>query len=248
MNRIVLLVSFAGAVLFSGCSSKLLPKATAYKGFYEEKPVSVLIMPPINKTANVDAKEFFHTTLNVPLANAGYYVIPPFLSMEILKQESAYDAELFLEAPLSKFGDVFGADLALFTIIHRWEKASLLGTITVEIEYLFKSVKTNEVVYQRRGQINVNNANTNYGQSSPLGLLIGLVATAVQTAATDHAVVGLACNNATLQDLPAGKYSPLNGNDAKQAAGEKVFKMSINGNAVATQNMAVWYSKYTKSK
>jgi len=46
-------------------------------------------MPPINKSTNVEAKEYFHSTMNIPIANAGYYVIPPFLSMEILKKESA---------------------------------------------------------------------------------------------------------------------------------------------------------------
>ena len=62
-------------------------KSTAYSGIYQEKPLSVLIMPPINRSTDVQAKEFFHTTLNVPIINAGYYVVPPFLSMEILKKE-----------------------------------------------------------------------------------------------------------------------------------------------------------------
>ena len=41
--------------------------------------------------------------------------------MAILKQESAYDSELFVNAPLSKFKEVFGADVALFTTIHKWD-------------------------------------------------------------------------------------------------------------------------------
>ncbi|MDR0614167.1 MAG: DUF799 domain-containing protein [Dysgonamonadaceae bacterium] len=247
MKKTVLLLSLAGIVLLSGCSPKLFPKGEAYKGFYDEKPVAVLIMPPINKTTSVDAKEYFHTTLNVPVSNAGYYVIPPFLSMEILKRESAYDAELFLDAPLTKFGDVFGADLALFTIIHQWKKASVVGTITVEVEYLFKSVKTGETVYQRRGGITVN-ANTSYGQSG-LGALVGMAVAAIQTAVTDHAIVGAVCNNVTLQDLPAGKYSPLYEKDSNQRAGQKDFKTSINGSAKSIRKQtANWYSKYTKER
>ena len=248
MKKIVLL-SLIGAIALSGCSlssPKLLPKAEAYKSFYEEKPVAVLIMPPINRTTNVDAKEYFHTTLSMPINNAGYYVIPPFLSMEILKRESAYNAEMFLEAPLTKFGDVFGADLALFTIIHTWEKASVAGTITVEVEYIFKSVKTNEIAYQRKGKITVN-ANSNYGQGLA-GALIGMAVAAIQTAATDHAIVGSVCNNVTLQDLPAGPYSPLQYNDENQLAGEKKFSTSITGDAKSIQkSTAKWYSRYTKN-
>jgi hypothetical protein len=247
MKKIILTISVAGILLFSACSPKLLPKAEVYKKIYDEKPTSILIMPPINRTTNVEAKEFFHTTLSMPLLNAGYYVIPPFLSMEILKRESAYDSELFLDVSLSEFGKVFGADLALFTIIHKWEKASVLGTITVEVEYILKSVKTNDIVYQRKGGITVN-ANTSYGQSG-FGALVGMAVAAIQTATTDHAIVGAACNNVTLQDLPAGPYSPLYGHDGNQFAGEKDFKVGVNGNAKAIQKgTAGWYSKFTKTK
>jgi len=245
MKKIIFLLSLVIAISFYSCSPKLLPKSEAYKSFYEEKPMAILLMPPINRTTNVDAKEYFQTTLSMPINNAGYYVIPPFLSMEILKRESAYDAEMFLEAPLSKFGEVFGADLALFTIINKWEKASVVGMITVEVEYIFKSLKTNEIVYQRKGNITVN-ANANYGQSG-LGALVGMAVAAIQTATTDHAIVGSVCNNVTLQDLPAGPYSPLHNIDGTQQAGKKDFKISVNGNAKSLQKeTAKWYSRFTK--
>jgi hypothetical protein len=246
MKKTILLI-LTGVALLSSCnSSKQLSKGEAYKGFYNEKPVAILIMPPINETTSVEAKEYFHATLNIPLSNAGYYVISPFLSMEILKRESAYDAELFLNAPLTKFGEIFGADLALFTIIHKWEKASIAGTITVEVEYLFKSVQTSEIIYQRKGRIKVN-ANTNYGQAG-WGALIAVAAAAIQTATTDHAIVGAVCNNVTFQDLPAGKYSPLYEQDAKQLAGQKDFNATVSGNAKAIRKRTTeWYSKYAKT-
>lgn len=245
MKKILLFSVFVGSLLFTGCSPKLLPKAEAYKGFYEEQPVAILIMPPINKTTNVEAKEFFHATLSIPLSNAGYYVIPPFLSMEIMKRESAYDAELFLNAHLAKFGEVFGADLALFTVINKWEKASAIGIITVEVEYFIKSIRTNSTVYQRASRITVN-ANTNYGQSG-WGALVAMAAAAIQTATTNHAIVGAACNNITLQDLPAGPYSPLNGKDRSQLAGEKNLRRSVNGSAKQiAKETAKWYSRYAR--
>src|SRR5690554_1972780 len=118
MLKNTILLTLTALVLTTGCTvTEPVSKLQAYNGLYTEKPVSLLIMPPINRSTNVEAKEYSHTTLNVPIANAGYYVIPPFLSMDILKRESAYDAELFLDAPLAKFGEVFGADMALFTYI-----------------------------------------------------------------------------------------------------------------------------------
>jgi len=253
----ILFLSFIGIALLSGCIStkNLLPKSEAYKDFYEEKPVTVLIMPPINQTANVDAKELFHTTLCTPISNAGYYVIPPFLSMEILKRESAYDSELFLDAPLTKFGELFGADLVLFTIIHKWDKTKLLGKISVEIEYIFKSVKTDEIVYQRKGDITVDPLSLNNAGNylfKPISIIVDAATTAYQAnrnARTDNAYVGSACNNIMLGDLPAGPYSPLNGNDGSFKTDTTDFKTELSGNAKNIQKQTkTWYSIYTKNK
>ena len=95
-KQLYLLVVISILITSCGPTSKLT-KTQAYPEIYKQKPLAVLIMPPINRSTAVEAKEYFHTTLNVPLANAGYYVIPPFLSMEILKRESAYDSELFID-------------------------------------------------------------------------------------------------------------------------------------------------------
>ncbi|MDR3366283.1 MAG: DUF799 domain-containing protein [Prevotellaceae bacterium] len=230
MKKIVILSAVAATALLSSCSiTAPLKKSVAYKGMYDEKPVAILLMPPINRSTEVEAKEYFHSTLNVPIADAGYYVIPPFLSMEILKKESAYDAELFLNSPLNKFGEVFGADLALFTVINRWDKSKLAATIYVEIEYIFKSIKTNEIVYTRKGSVTYD-ASINTGMGGGLGLLANIAASAINTAVTKYVDVARACNAYTFKDLPAGKYSPTYEQDGNEVAGEKEFKVNLNSN------------------
>lgn len=56
-----------------------------------------------------------------PLCEKGYYVFSPLLTMELFQSESAYDAEQFIEADLSQFRNVLGADAAMFTIIKSWK-------------------------------------------------------------------------------------------------------------------------------
>ena len=79
--------------LLSSCSTVSVTKSQRYPQVYAERPVSILVMPPINRSTKVDAKALFYSSLIVPLSQRGYYVFPPLLTMEILKEESAYDAE-----------------------------------------------------------------------------------------------------------------------------------------------------------
>ncbi len=228
MKELIYLIGII--VTLSSCTTTSeITKSTAYKGIYDEKPLTVLLMPPINRSTNVEAKEYFHSTLNIPIANAGYYVIPPFLSMEILKRESAYDSDLFLNSPLDKFGEVFGADITVFTIIHKWDKSGLAAKVHVEVEYIIKSTKTNRIIYTRKGEVTYD-ASVSSGINGGLGVLADMAASAINTAATKYVDVARACNAYTFKDLPAGKYSPLYRNDGAATAGKKEFKVNLNKN------------------
>ena len=213
------------ALLFVGCeATSTLTKSVAYSGIYEEQPTVILIMPPINRSTDVEAKEFFHSTLTVPLANRGYYVVPPFLSMEVLKRESAYDSELFLNQSLSVVGGVFGADAALFTIIHRWDKS--INVVNVDVEYVLKSTKTNNVLYTRRGEI-IYDTSVNSNISGLAGIVADLALSAANTALTPYIEVARKCNAYTLQDFPIGKYGPMPFQDGAQLAGKPVFRVAL---------------------
>lgn len=59
------------------------------------------------------------------------------------------------------------------------------------------------------------------------GAVAGLIATAINTAATDKVIAGRKCNAFVLSDLPAGKYSDYYGKDAKNPAGKKFIKATV---------------------
>lgn len=54
-----------------------------------------------------------------------------------------------------------------------------------------------------------------------------MIATAINTAATDKVVAGRKCNAFVLSDLPAGKYSYMFEKDAKNPAGKKFVKATV---------------------
>ena len=113
----------AVALLAISCGpTNKLTRGEQYAKMYEEKPVTLLIMPPINNTSNVEAKDYLYTSISKPLAEAGYYVISPLLAIDILKSESAYDSENFVDAPLTVFKNYFGCDAVVFSEINQWAK------------------------------------------------------------------------------------------------------------------------------
>ena len=196
-----------------------------YPGMYEEKPLSIAIMPPINQTAHAEAKDYFYTTMYMPLCEKGYYVYSPYLTMEMFQQESAYDAEMFLEADLTPFRNVLDADAAMFTIIKDWRRNNVGGMLIVKVEYILRSTKTGRTLYTREGEIKVDTSID--GGSGGFGALVGMIATAINTAATDKVVAGRKCTAFVLTDLPAGKYSPMHEKDASNPAGKKFIKATV---------------------
>ena len=196
-----------------------------YPGMYEEKPLSIAIMPPINQTSHAEAKDYFYTTMYMPLCEKGYYVYSPYLTMEMFQQESAYDAEMFLEADLTPFRNVLDADAAMFTIIKDWRRNNVGGMLTVKVEYILRSTKTGQTLYTREGEIKVDTSID--GGSGGFGALVGMIATAINTAATDKVVAGRKCTAFVLTDLPAGKYSPMHEKDASNPAGKKFIKATV---------------------
>lgn len=206
--------ALAAVLALASCTSAAMVKnQDAWPEFYTENPpASVLVMPPINQTNNVDAKDYFYYTLQAAMANNGYYSFPPILSYETLQAESAYDAEMFIENDIAAFRRTFGADLLLFTRITNWKKHPVGGIVDVEIEYILRSTSTGNIVYQRKVNCACDTsfksglANSG-GILSIVGLVVDAIGTAVKTAATDYTIVARGANNFGI-DVPKGKYSP----------------------------------------
>ena len=193
-------------------------RGTQYAKMYEEKPVTLLVMPPINNSTHVEAKDLLYTSISRPLVEAGYYVISPLLAMDVLKAESAYDSENFYEAPLTAFKNFFGADAVVFSIIDSWTKKGL--GIQTKIRYVIKSAHTNEILFDRSCDLYLD-LSIDSKPDSTLGALINLAASAINTAATDHIVAARKANYYILRDIPRGKYSPDHMVDKDVIAEEK---------------------------
>lgn len=220
LKNIALIIGIAGFLL-SCTAKKPVTKISAYGNLYEEKPLTILLMPPINKSTEVEAKLGLYTSLAIPLVNKGYYVMPSNMALDILRDQSAYDSELFIDRPMTKAGEAFAVDAVLFTIIHEWRKVATSSLVEVTIEYRLKSTKTNKILFQRKGEIEVR-PNNQTGS-----LIADIAANALSTALQKQVAVGRACNRYALKDLPEGKYGTLFQLDGEEFIGPEDFKVQL---------------------
>lgn len=223
MKKILYLLT--SIMIISSCGTGArLTREEQYAHMYEEKPVTLLLMPPINNTTNVEAKDFLYTSISRPLSEAGYYVISPLLAMEILKAESAYDAELFINASLETFRNFFGADAVVFSEINSWTKKGF--GVETNIRYFIKSAYTGEILFDRSCELYLD-LSVNSGGGSLISAVVDLVASAVNTAVTEHIVAARKANYYIFKDIPRGKYSPQYMQDMDVIAEKKDVKARV---------------------
>lgn len=210
--------------LLTSCTiSNQLTRGQQYSKLYEERPVTLVVMPPINNSTNVEAKDLLYTSISYPLIEAGYYVISPHLAMEVLKSESAYDAELFIDRDMKIF-KVFGADAVVFSVIDSWTKRGF--GIDTDIRYIIKSVYTNEILFERSCKLYLDLSVQNSG-GGLFGASTALLASVINTAVTDHIVAARRCNYYIFKDIPRGKYNPMYMQDQNIIAEPKDANVSV---------------------
>jgi hypothetical protein len=116
-------------VLLTACATS---PGHDYALFRARLPRSILVLPPLNDSVDVNAPYIYLATITRPLVNQGYYVFPVAMVDAFMKENglpSAYDMH---NVSLGKIHEVFGADAVLYVTILDWgQKYVLLSSNTV---------------------------------------------------------------------------------------------------------------------
>jgi hypothetical protein len=208
--KLILLCAMGLALLLCvGCATQeTMTKGDAYPKMYSEKPLVLLVLPAMNESTAVDAKEYYNVTIASPLAFNGYYVLPTEVVTPLLQAEGISDSELVFNKPLNKFKELLGADAVLFVKIKKWNTVYYVigGYIVVSLDMTLKSTVTNQVLWENSGEYRLNT--TQQGGGGLAGLAVQIVGTAIKTAASDYIVPAKMATNISLSPIPAGRYSP----------------------------------------
>jgi hypothetical protein len=113
-----LLAALLGVTLLGGCATQAPPYDLS--AFIKAKPVTLLVMPPLNDSPDVKATPAVWAQSTRPLAEAGYYVLPVTLVDETFKQNGVFTATEAQEVPYAKLRDYFGADAAVYLKVTKY--------------------------------------------------------------------------------------------------------------------------------
>ena len=195
------------ALLVTGCAT---PAKTDLSAFQAAKPRSILVVPAVNKSLDVDAPNYLLTTLSVPLAEKGFYVFPVHTARTVLEQEGFYEGDAIHQQPPQALASLFGADAVLYVTINRWDAQYAVITTTVTVDFDYRMVaKDGTEIWKAKKVMQYSPQNQNTGH--PLANLIAAAVTAAMTRADpNYMPLAVMANeqvfNTDVTAIPAGPY------------------------------------------
>ncbi|HCY17098.1 MAG: hypothetical protein A2Z93_00485 [Curvibacter sp. GWA2_64_110] len=185
MKRLVTIAMACMALLMVGCANQIKDKKD-FTNFNAAAPRSILVVPSVNKSLDVDAPNYLLTTLTIPLAEKGYYVFPVHTVKTVLEQEGFYEGERIHAQPPEALAKIFGADAVLYVTINRWDAKYAILTTVVTVEFDYKIVSKNGVdIWEAKKTMQYSPDNSNQ-QGHPLAILIASAISAATTRAAPN--------------------------------------------------------------
>jgi len=162
------------AAVMTGCAVHQA-KPYDYTAFKESKPKSILVLPPLNESPDIDATYSVLSQVTVPLGEAGYYVMPVTLVDESFRQNGLTVAGDIHQVSPAKLREIFGADAALYIKINQY------GTKYMVLDSATVVTVSAELIDLRNGAklwSGAASASNNEGNNNSGGGLIGMLITA----------------------------------------------------------------------
>ncbi len=210
MKALKLSIILFVVAFLSACQTTTVQRQT---GFEDTQPRSILILPVVNHSVDVDAPLAVYSSLPVMLAEKGYYVYPSNTVKTILEYEGLYEPDQIHQLPTEKIAQMFDADVVLYVTIQHWDTTFVLISSTTEVEftYEFKN-RSGETIWEASKKMQYTPQNSSTGNA--LADLIGAVITAtVNRAAPDYMPLTRMANYQVFYTdygtfLPNGPYFP----------------------------------------
>ena len=154
------------------------PAAYDYTAFRQNRPVSMLVLPPVNETPEVTATYGVLSQVTLPLAEAGYYVVPVSLMDETFRQNGLNGPVEIHDVSPQKLREIFGADAAVYIKVTQYGTGYrvIASETRVTAQARIVDLRTGQLLWQGDAT-----ASSSEGRSSNQGGLAGLLVNALVT-------------------------------------------------------------------
>lgn len=205
-RRLTILGAAAVLLATAGCES--VP-STEHDALVEHMPRSILVLPPLNESIEIDASYSWLTTISQPLAERGYYVFPVAMVDAFMRENGLPGPEEMHAVPLARLDAVFDPDAVLYVVLEDFgQKFELLSSRTV-VNARATLVDTDTGIELWNGEVRHSESSGSSGQGALIDLLGAAVAQAAGTVGDNsHAAAAMA--NRTLVGNDRGLlFGPL---------------------------------------
>jgi hypothetical protein len=171
-----------GSLALAGCATKPYD----YANFRAHPPRSIVVLPPINQSTDINGTYSYLSTVTRPLAEMGYYVFPVAEIDQLMKENGLPTAGEMHQAPLKKIGEIIGADSVLYVTLKKYgSKYEVLSSVTtVSADARLLDVKTGLTLWE--GSVVAQKSSGDSG-GGIIGALVTAALTQVINSATDPA-------------------------------------------------------------
>ncbi len=149
-------------------------------------PTSVLVLPPLNNSVEVNAPYTFISTISRPLAEQGYYVFPVSVIDAFLKNNGLPTPAEMNAVPIDKFNEHIAPDAILYTTITEWgQKYQIVSSNTVvKADLKLVDAKTGQLLW--KGRISEKRSSSDNNQNGLMGALVSAVVDQVAGSVKDY--------------------------------------------------------------
>lgn len=178
-------------IVLGGCAT---PETVDYSAFKQSRPKSILVLPPINESPEVQASYSLVSQVTYPLAEAGYYVLPIALVDETFRQNGLTTPTDIQAVAPDKLREIFGADAALYITVTEYGTRYMLIASDTAVTASAKLVdlKTGTTLWTGTARASSEEGGNNGG--GLIGMLITAAVKQVLNSSTDaaHPIAGIA--------------------------------------------------------
>ncbi|QGZ62297.1 DUF799 domain-containing protein [Paraburkholderia acidisoli] len=211
-SRLKWLPALAVAALLAACAGPAKQQVD-YTALRAARPHTIVVLPPLNETSDVNATNGMLSQMTMPLAEAGYYVLPVAEVAETFKQNGLTTAADIQDVSPAKLRKIFGADAALYTKVTQYGSVYQVVDANTFVTASAKLVglANGDVLWEGKGSASGKELG-NYGVNG--GLITSLVQAAVKQVAhtlsdESWAVAGLTSRKLLSAGQPNGLlYGP----------------------------------------